>query len=74
MAEPQQVRVKRTELPQPDLEDPQKVIIMLEYQVGELPPRFLYINKKQWTKEKEAEMIKADLRRALRPPGEIITI
>ena len=71
---PQEVRVKRTELPTPDLEDPNKVTIQIEYQVGELPPRFLFVNKKQWSKEKEAEMIRADIRRRLEAPGETITI
>lgn len=74
MVEPREVRVNRTELPTPDLEDPEKVIIQIEYQVGELPPRFLYINKKEWTKEKEAKMIKEDIEKRLRPPGETITI
>lgn len=70
----QQVQVRRTELAMPDLEDPKKVLIQIEYQVGVLPPRFLYINKKDWTKEKEAEMIRADLRQAMAPPGETISL
>ena len=70
----QKVQVTRTELPQPTLDDPHKVIVQIQYQVGQLPPRFLYIDKKQWSKEKEAEMIRADLRRTLSPPGETITI
>jgi len=74
MAEPQQARVRRTELPTPSLDDPNKVLVQIEYQVGMLPPRFLYIDKKVWTKEKELEMIKADMRSLLRPPGEVVTI
>ena len=70
----QQVRVTRTELPTPDLANPQKVTIQIQYQVGTLPPRFLYIDKTMWSKEKEAEMIRADIRRTLSPPGETITI
>lgn len=70
----QQVSVTRTDLPSPTLDDPKKVIMQIEYQVGALPPRFLYIDKKAWTKEKEAEMIRADIRRTLKPPSETITV
>jgi len=71
---PQQVRVTRTELPAPDIADPNKIIIQVQYQVGSLPPRFLFINKKDWTKEKEAGAIKADIEKTMAPPGETITI
>jgi hypothetical protein len=70
----QQVRVTRTEIATPDLTDPHKITLQIQYQVGELPPRFLYIAKKDWTKEKEAALIKADLAKRLSTPGEIITI
>ena len=70
----QQVRVTHRELATPTLDDPTKITMQIQYQIGMLPPRFLYINKKDWTKEKEAEMIRADLRTTLSPPGEIISI
>ncbi len=73
MAE-QKVAVTRTELNAPDLTDPNRKIVQIQYQVGELPPRFLYLDKKLWTKEKEAELIKADLAKRMSPPGETITI
>lgn len=69
-----QVRVTRTELPAPALDDPGKIIIQVQYQVGELPPRFLHIAKKDWTAAKEAELIKADLAKRMATPGEVITI
>lgn len=71
---PQQVRVTRTELATPDLADPLKVTIQIQYQVGMLPPRFLYVNKKEWSKDKEADLIRADIKRTLAPPGETITL
>ncbi len=70
----QSVTVRRTDLPTPSLDDPTKVTVQVEYRVGELPPRFLYLDKKLWTKEKEAELIKADLKRRMEAPGEVITI
>ncbi len=71
---PQQVRIKRTDLPAPDLEDPLKIIVQIQYQVGDLPPRFLYLNKKDWSDAKEKELIKADLKKRLETPGQIITL
>ncbi len=70
----QNVAVTRTELQAPDLTDPNRRIMQIQYQVGELPPRFLYVDKKLWTKEKEAELIKADLAKRMSPPGETIQV
>ncbi len=72
--EKRNVQVKRTELLAPDLADPKRVIVQIEYQIGELPPRTIFIPKKDWTKEKEAAAIKADLDKRLAPPGETISI
>jgi len=71
---PQEVTVRRTELSTPDLEDPTKITLQIQYQVGELPPGFVYLNKKDWTKEKEAKLIKEDMTKRLGPTGEKITI
>lgn len=70
---PQQARVTRTELPAPDLADPERVIIQVQYQVGELPPHFIFIPKKEWNKEREAKDIKADLSKRMSTPGEVIS-
>ena len=69
-----QVRIKRTELPTPDLADPQKVTVQVEYVVGDLPPRFIYLNKKDWTEAKEAAAIKADLNKRLTGTSQVISI
>ena len=69
-----QVKVKRTELPTPDLADPEKRTVHVEYTIGDLPPRFIYINKKDWTPAKEAELIKADLNKRITGTTQTISI
>ena len=56
-----EVTVRRTELPTPTIDDPERKVIQVEYRLGELPPRFIIIPKAEYTKEKEAELIKADI-------------
>jgi len=70
----QEVRVRRVLLPTPTIDEPERKIYQIEYQVGELPPAFVYIPEKEWTKEKEAKAIKADMEKRLETPGETITI
>ena len=69
-----QVTVKRTELTVPTIDDPERKVYMVEYRSGELPPRFIYIPVKEWTKEKEAEMIRADIRRRFEAKEETIEV
>ena len=71
---PQEVRVKRTLLPTPTIDDPNRKIYQIEYQAGELPPHFIYINEKDWTKEKEAALIKADMKKRIEAVTETISI
>jgi hypothetical protein len=74
MATQQQVTIKRQDLPAPDLTDPGRIIVQIEYQVGTLPPRFLYIDKKAWTEAAELAAIKADMSKRMNPPTKIVTI
>ena len=69
-----QVTVKRTEMLVPTIDDPERKVYMVEYRSGELPPKFLYIPVKEWTKELEAKMIKEDIEKRLEAPEEIIEI
>ena len=69
-----QVTVKRTEMLVPTIDDPERKVYMVEYRSGELPPKFLYIPVKEWTKELEAKMIKEDIEKRLKAPEEIIEI
>ncbi|MBA7602866.1 hypothetical protein ES703_09962 [subsurface metagenome] len=69
-----QVTVKRTEMLVPTIDDPERKVYMIEYRSGELPPKFLYLPVKEWTKEKEAKLIKEDLEKRLKATEEIIEI
>ncbi len=69
-----QVTVKRTEMLVPTIDDPERKLYMIEYRSGELPPKFLYIPLKEWTKEKEAAMIKEDIEKRMKAPEETIEI
>ena len=69
-----QVTVKRTEMLVPTIDDPQRKVYMVEYRSGELPPKFLYIPVKDWSKELEAKLIKEDIEKRLKAPEEIIEI
>ena len=57
-----QVTIKRTDLPAPTIDDPGRKVIQISYRQGELPPRFIYINKADWTEELETKQIKADIK------------
>lgn len=69
-----QVAVKRTKMLIPTIDDPERQVYMIEYRRGELPPKFLYLPVKEWTKEKEIELIKADIEKRLKTPEELIEI
>ncbi len=69
----QTVTVKRTLLPAPDLADPGRKIYQIQYQAGELPPHFIYFPEKDYTKDKEAAAIKADMAKRMSAPTETIT-
>ena len=68
------VTVKRTLLPAPDLSDPTRKIYQIQYQVGELPPHFIYMPEKEWSAAKEADLIKADLNKRMSATPQTITI
>jgi hypothetical protein len=70
----QTVTVKRTLLPAPDLADPNRKIYQVQYQAGELPPHFIYMPEKEWTKDKEALAIKADIDKRMGSTGEAISL
>jgi len=60
-----QVEVVRKLLGQPTLADPEHKVYQVQYQMGELPPHFIYVDEKAWTAEKEKELIKADMEKRL---------
>ena len=69
-----EVRVRRTLLPAPSIDEPERKVYQVEYHSGELPPRFIYIPEKGWSKEAEAKAIKEDIERRMGPPDETITV
>lgn len=71
---PQDVEVKRKLLPTPTVDDPDRKVYFIEYRAGELPPHFIYMPEKEWTKEKEVAAIKADIEKQLSKKKEITTI
>jgi len=71
---PQTVIVKRTLLAAPDLADPGRKIYQIMYQAGELPPHFIYLSEKDYTKEREAAMIKADMAKSMSATPEMLTL
>jgi len=68
------VTIRRTEMLIPTIDDPGRKVYMVEYRSGELPPKFLYIPVKDWTKELEAKMIKDDIEKRLQAPEETIEV
>jgi hypothetical protein len=65
----------RTLLPAATPDDIERKVWQIQYQVGELPPRFIFLPEKGYTKEKEAKAIQEDLRKRLKtPPPETITL
>jgi hypothetical protein len=72
----QEVTIKsRVLLQAATVDDPQRKVYQIMYQVGELPPHFVFIPEKGYTKEKEAKAIQDDLKKRLaKPPEETITI
>jgi hypothetical protein len=68
------VSVRRDLLPAPTIDKPDRKIYMIEYRAGELPPHFIRMEEKEWTAEKEAAAIKADIKRRMETPSEIIKI
>lgn len=71
---PQEVVVHRTLLDTPTVDDPTRRTYMIQYQSGQLPPAFVYLPEKGYTKEKEAAAIKADLAKRMGTTGETITL
>lgn len=70
----QEVKVKRTLLPTPTPDEPDRKIYQIIYQAGELPPHFVYMPEKEWTKEKEAKLIQSDIKKRLQTTEERITL
>ena len=71
---PQEVKVVRTLLPTPTVDEPDRKVYQIQYTIGELPPHFVYIPEKEWTVDKQAKLIKADIEKRMKAVGETITL
>lgn len=67
--EAEEVRVRRTEIMVPVAEGEPSAMIYVTYTVKDLPPGLITISKAEWTAEKEADLIREDIkkRRAAKP-------
>jgi hypothetical protein len=74
MKMPQQVAISRILLPTPTIDDPERKVYQIQYTAGELPPHFIYMPEKEWSKDKELKAIKQDIEKRLGKVGEVITI
>jgi hypothetical protein len=71
----QDVTIKRTLLPAATVDDLDRKMYQIEYRVGELPPHFVFIEEKKWTKEAEVKAVQADIKKRLAgAPAETISI
>jgi hypothetical protein len=71
---PQEVEITRTLLPAPIIGKPDRQVYQIQYRVGLLPPRFVYIEKDDWTEAVEKKAIQADIKKALETQTTKITI
>ena len=62
-APPEEVRIRRTEVEVPQPVGPPKIMIYTSYVVADLPPSYIVMPKEEWTEEKEAELIRQDVKR-----------
>jgi hypothetical protein len=72
--EPQQVQVTRTLLPAPTIDDPGRMVYQIQYQIGTLPPHFVYCEKSKYTEKEEKRLIQEDIKKILGTKQTIITL
>jgi hypothetical protein len=73
-AEPQQVAVTRTLLPAPSIDEPGRMVYQIQYQIGTLPPHFVYCEKSKWTEKEEKRLISEDLKKQLETKQTFVTL
>lgn len=68
-AEAEEIEIRRTRIRLPTVEGEPEAEIRVTYRVKGLPPGLLTIPEKEWTAEKEVELIREDVkkRRETRP-------
>lgn len=56
-----QVEIERKVMKVPTVDDPEREVYQITYTQGLLPPRFIFIPVKEYSKELEAQKIKEDI-------------
>jgi hypothetical protein len=72
--EPLQVQITRTLLPAPTIDDPNRMVYQIQYQVGTLPPHFVYCEKSKWNEKEEKRLIQEDIKKQLETKRTIVTL
>jgi hypothetical protein len=72
--EPQQVQVTRTLLPAPTIDAPDRMVYQIQYQVGTLPPHFVYCEKTKWNEKEEKRLIQEDIKKIMGAKQTIVTL
>lgn len=72
--EPQQVAVTRTLLPAPSIDEPGRMVYQIQYQIGTLPPHFVYCEKSKWNEKEEKRLISEDLKKQLETKQTFVTL
>jgi hypothetical protein len=70
----QQVSITRSLLPAPTIDDPKRMVYQIEYQIGTLPPHFVYCEQNKWNEKKEKELIQEDIKKRLETTSTIVTL
>jgi len=68
------ITISRELLDTPTIDDLKRKVYQIQYQAGGLPPHFIYITEKEWTREKELKAIKADIDKRMGKAPETVTI
>ena len=72
--EPQQVQVTRSLLPSPTIDDPNRMVYQIQYQIGTLPPHFVYCEKTKWNEKEEKRLIQEDIKKQLETKRTFVTL
>lgn len=59
----EEVKISRTEINVPSATGEPATVLYITYTTKDLPPGLIHISKGEWTPEKEAELIRADLKK-----------
>lgn len=72
--EAEEVTISRTEIKVPGVTGSPKTQIYVTYSTKDLPPGLIVIDKDEWTKEKEIELIRANLKERRETLPEKVTL